>query len=419
MSNKQVVSSAGRAILAVADKSEFTYGVYPPHWHNVIGEGDVCRIDVAEDVMDLAIFKLGQGMMGATRSIIAKVDLLLQGIAYCPPVKVVQEDGKSRVKIGVYVRNRYNNEGQLSQKLSIGLGGHIEHPDVRVFVVKGELTGKLDLQDTLFRSALREIHEEANFGTTWEVALNNLPVGFVKDGAEFHEPGYVGNHHFGAIYPVQVRDGAEFNMVEKNNDAIGWFDAADLRLAEVQTGAKFEPWSQMIIKEILALSTDPQEISDRLIKLWKLDKNFQTGAPSTYAFLDSPDGFLDQVPPSPLFSQKANPNYYTPQVDEPSPFGPKSVNYKPNAWIRWHNESGKAYHEIKGIRYTGGGVVFLEEIIKSLESEPKGRWIGDEPAMQTSSGELSLGWVIWFYYCNAAESWEKAHAVGLARIAAL
>lgn len=421
-------------------KSEFCYGVYPPLFREVLGTGDVCSIALSLDEANTILEKLTFGMMGATRSIIAPVDLLLQGIGYLPPVKLVKEDDKWRVKIGVYVRNKTNNEGQLSQKLSIGLGGHIEPEDVHVFTLDDKLTGSLDLLGMLQYSSAREAREEAFFGNECKLMIHASPVGFVKDGADHPEPGYVGNHHFGAIYPIQVFGDTEFTMSEKNNDAIGWFDAADLRLAEVSTGASFEPWSQMILKEILQLSIDPQEISDKLVAAWGLDTGLAEGWGTPVTGLTEVKqveevthsaALLTKVGGgsateersgtywSPIFDAAANVGFYTPQVNEPSPFGPKTENYIPNPWIQWHEEGGLSQHEVAGVTYGGGPVIFLEEVIKSLQYEEMRtpEQTGVCPPLKTDKGHLSLAWLIWFHY-NVALSWEETHAVGMARIAA-
>lgn len=86
--------------------------------------------------------------------------------------------------------------------------------------------------------------------------------------------------------------------------------------------------------------------------------------------------------------------YYTPAVDEPSPFGPDQLNYKDNPWVIWkRNRPG--YDEQR----EGSATLVREALMEQLKAEKSrtqmelGQW---PPNLSTPDGELSLAAVIWF-----------------------
>lgn len=259
------------AIKAKLEKnSEFTYGVHAGHLAELVQDNQATILDVQATtvIMD----KLDGGMMGAVRSLTTKFELMRQAIAYTLPVKFA---GDGSVMFLVYQRNKTNNEGQLSRKLSLAPGGHVEHEDAKPHFLRdddGDLvgTGALSLVDTLEANLLRELAEEVTFYTNEDIptelgrgnksvvsarviAERAEPIGFVMDSGE---KGYVGNIHFGVIYlaPVMAKD-ASFRMNEPQNDAMGWATAVQLLEhikgeSTIAEGVPFEPWSRMIIEQI-------------------------------------------------------------------------------------------------------------------------------------------------------------------------
>lgn len=112
-------------------------------------------------------------------------------------------------------------------------------------------------------------------------------------------------------------------------------------------------------------------------------------------------------------SPDVKPPLYIPQPDEPSPFGPDQENYVDNPWLVWKNQQ-----EGYDAQHQGSSVLLREALITQLKTEHYRSQVDREsvPAeLQTSSGKLSLGWVIHIRYTYRME-WEQAHNFGMQKI---
>lgn len=254
----------------VAKHSEFTYGVH----HDVVAEvaKDNQFTLMQPDEINVALRKLDEGVMGARRSLIGKLCLLRQAIAYGVGYKVEQSNKGPRLVFGVYKRTKDNPETGLQSVLSLGGGGHVEGDDLsyHVFSEDGtaeniQATAAIDVTETLDDSFLREWAEEFRVlndhgNDMVEALLGNASVkgfnkiGFVMDSKPEH--GYVGNTHFGVVYALEYPpEVVRFETKEPQNQAIGWATSEDLlnSAAEIHTHGPFEPWSQFLVENILAI----------------------------------------------------------------------------------------------------------------------------------------------------------------------
>lgn len=262
-------------VKTIQKNSEFTYGVHAGFLNRYVDDNQATIL--APDLARQFLNKLDLGVMGSVRSLNQQVECLRQGIAYTMPFKL-RSDGAPLFL--VYLRNKVNNEGQLTQKLSLAPGGHIEHSDIVKYEEEdGLCTEVINFTKTLETNLVRELMEEVEFSSetysscphslnepmTSFIADHTYPVGFVMDSKP--EPGYVGNIHFGVIYMAEVaEEDTTFVMKEPQNEAVGWFTAVEL-LAQLNSGGllgegdhsttvdgpQFEPWSQLIIKEMATL----------------------------------------------------------------------------------------------------------------------------------------------------------------------
>lgn len=234
--------------------AEFTFGVHAGYLLELVPDNQATiktQLETEEIIHDL-----GNAVMGSVRSLNEKFGLLRQAIMYSFIWRLHPELG---VQFFVYRRTKRNNEGQLSQRLSLGAGGHFELIDVgRLFDKQGEYSTVIDFPGTCAENYYRERAEEVD-GDDRTVSPYEGPTlhGFVMDSQP--TPGYVGNIHFGVLAGCKVHnENIELQMKEVHNNAEGWFTPDELRAivaGETKiTGegeeVNFEPWSKLMIAEI-------------------------------------------------------------------------------------------------------------------------------------------------------------------------
>lgn len=252
--------------------SEFTYGVHARSLLELVADGEASPMYPND--AQITLNALDSMVMGSVRSLNHTFELHRQAIAYCLPFRFNEAN---EVEFLVYLRNKMNNEGQLTQKLSLAPGGHVDRYDLQYHQLKNEdralySTPNIDFSSTLKANLKRELAEEVRFWlaellnekTTKDqasdticsaAAAQSMPVGFVMDSQA--KPGYVGNIHFGAVYATPVPRNVEFEMKEKHNTAVGFFTLLQLaqhvtkhKLIETAEKAEFEPWSELIIAKL-------------------------------------------------------------------------------------------------------------------------------------------------------------------------
>jgi predicted NUDIX family phosphoesterase len=247
--------------------SETTYGVHPAILAEIVRDNAFTLM--APDVIHQAMKDLDQGVMGAVRSLIAKFDLLRQGIAYGLTYRIDWSNPVApRLLFLVYKRNKKNANKELQSVFSLGAGGHIEGLDLSYHQLdlgggEFEMTQAVDMFESMEDSFAREYGEEVilldqNGSDITDLVIDPLyndgfpKVGFVMDSSPL--PGYVGTIHFGVVYAIHAADAVGFDMKEEMNDAVCWASADQLLSDPVFTGeVAFEPWSQMILDQIYDL----------------------------------------------------------------------------------------------------------------------------------------------------------------------
>lgn len=234
--------------------AEFTFGVHAPSLLELVPDNQATiktQLETEEIIHDL-----GNAVMGSVRSLNEKFGLLRQAIMYSFIWRLHPELG---VQFFVYRRTKRNNEGQLSQRLSLGAGGHFELADIhRLFDEQSDYSQVIDLPGTCTENYYRERAEEVD-GDDRSVSPYEGPTlhGFVMDSQP--TPGYVGNIHFGVLAGCKVHNtNIELSMKEAHNDVVGWMTPDELRsvvagetqIVREDEPANFEPWSKLMIENI-------------------------------------------------------------------------------------------------------------------------------------------------------------------------
>lgn len=248
--------------------AEFTYGVHGPSLAAIVPDNAFTLLP--QEKLRTALRELDAITMGSVRALNAKFELLRQGIGYILFYRIVHnlQHDRPEVVFMVYRRNKTNNEGQLTSKLSLGAGGHIEGFDLSYHrtIINELLEGTpiIDMDETTNDSVDREGGEEVKLFDEWgqdvtdsvmvdakEGSFNK--IGFVMDSKP--EPGYVGNIHYGVVYAIDASEAIRFDMAEPQNDAVAWATADQLKNDELfkNPDCPLEPWSQMIVDQIDAV----------------------------------------------------------------------------------------------------------------------------------------------------------------------
>lgn len=135
-----------------------------------------------------------------------------------PYVAVVCGDSILVVK-----RTKKQSEGRLHEKLSIGIGGHVNDTDF------------LSIDNAM----MRELSEEVRVGEI----IDKKIVGIINDDSDD-----VGRVHLGVAYVVTVKS-LDFEILEKDK-MIGKFE--DLKIVKERVDVdNFENWSKLFIKNFL------------------------------------------------------------------------------------------------------------------------------------------------------------------------
>jgi len=253
----------------VAKNSEFTYGVHSGKLAELVPDNTATILSGADS--ERILKELDGAMMGSVRALNNELELLRQGIAYGLPFS---RNAEGEVVFLTYCREKINTEAQLSMKLSLAPGGHIERYDLGYYGVVSETSVELSeptavidhtttVRNNLTREFLEEVEllREEKIGSlsSLELALSTIndhsyPCGFVMDS----KPGekYVGNIHFGALFLIPIPQNTGFKMKEEVNKEVGWLTIDQLKqtltgdLVPYKEGADFEPWSRMVIEKI-------------------------------------------------------------------------------------------------------------------------------------------------------------------------
>ncbi len=137
-------------------------------------------------------------------------------------------------------RKRAGSEARLHDKLSIGVGGHVEPIDLP------DADNPADRTGLLARTALRELHEELILeGAAADAEVRLL--GLLND-----DTNPVGAVHLGLVCAVHVADTAAVRVREEDILEGEFLTPAEL-LARHEQGANFESWTELLLPHLESL----------------------------------------------------------------------------------------------------------------------------------------------------------------------
>lgn len=130
-----------------------------------------------------------------------------------------------------YKRTKMNGESRLSEKYSMGFGGHINISDIE------QQDGNIKLQETLFKSTYRELKEELNEIDSLLHSMNSHfePLGYIYNN--LNETDRV---HLGIIYILETEQ-TLFTTTDEGLSEISF-----KTLDEIQALSNLESWSQIV-----------------------------------------------------------------------------------------------------------------------------------------------------------------------------
>lgn len=142
-------------------------------------------------------------------------------------------------------RTAKQGESRLHEKLSIGIGGHLNPLDAGVESYEADEPARESRQLVLDRGVERELGEELNVQWLDGVAAKPVPLGVLNDDST-----PVGSVHFGVVFGVPVSPATTIRETDRMTGE--WVPWSTLR-QEAAAGANFESWSAILLR---SLSTD-------------------------------------------------------------------------------------------------------------------------------------------------------------------
>lgn len=138
--------------------------------------------------------------------------------------------------VACYRRGKAGQESRLHDRLSLGVGGHVDAEDLGA---GGPISG------AYYRALDRELNEEVKY-TPDPLVPANVPVGLVNE-----EETAVGSVHLGVVHRVRVYPLRPY--VSSREDALRYLGLVDLRFLPA-IAHHFELWSQFVIRQLLGES---------------------------------------------------------------------------------------------------------------------------------------------------------------------
>jgi predicted NUDIX family phosphoesterase len=132
-------------------------------------------------------------------------------------------------------------EKRLHDKLSIGIGGHLNPVDQGNPAREGAARGAPSAS-VLDEGVLRELSEELEIRYVGSKAAPPEPLGVLNDDST-----PVGSVHFGIVYALAVS--GDTTIREKDHMTGDWVPWSRLR-EEAEAGAKFESWSSILLRSL-------------------------------------------------------------------------------------------------------------------------------------------------------------------------
>lgn len=139
-------------------------------------------------------------------------------------------------EIFVYERLKAGGESRLHNKLSIGVGGHMNMPEV---TIEGSSPQWYNL---LLENMFREINEEISFGKVIDEPKFNI-LGMINDDEDS-----VGKVHIGVLAIFELDEDVEISVKEKDQLAGYFMNIDSLKLPNFYD--RMESWSKIVIDNI-------------------------------------------------------------------------------------------------------------------------------------------------------------------------
>lgn len=155
------------------------------------------------------------------------------------PYVIVRQNGR----ILTYIRGATGGEARLHGKLSIGVGGHIDHHDVLY-----TQTGRIALKETIGEAAAREVNEEVEiFNQTGGYGPKALSRMIKWTGLLVDNSDAVGRVHVGV---VGVIDLPETDIVEAREDSQESLDFFTVKELQAQDD-RLESWTRLALPALV------------------------------------------------------------------------------------------------------------------------------------------------------------------------
>jgi predicted NUDIX family phosphoesterase len=143
-------------------------------------------------------------------------------------------------------RSKHGGEARLHNKLSIGIGGHINPVDAALGATSSTARRADAMRDLFNAATRRELEEELSIDGTSTARA----VGILNDDSN-----PVGAVHVGLVQWIQVR--GEVRIREEDQLSGEFVTVEELR-ARLASGANFETWSQLLVENLDDLLPHPK-----------------------------------------------------------------------------------------------------------------------------------------------------------------
>jgi predicted NUDIX family phosphoesterase len=133
-------------------------------------------------------------------------------------------------------------EARLHDKLSIGIGGHLNPVDAGVVNYESDDAAREAKASVLDKGVLRELNEELTLRWMDGAPSAPVPLGFLNDDST-----PVGSVHFGVVFAVSV---SPSTAIRETDRMTGEWAAWSRMRQEAAAGANYETWSAILLRSL-------------------------------------------------------------------------------------------------------------------------------------------------------------------------